>query len=694
MRFLNKTLYRVLLVLFSFAFLMMIFEPYTDVGFVEPLSVVLLAILLFVLLRKLFNKLKKLSEKTLKIIIASAFIVFVGFQVISVSQAQIQIFGDPWHTLNQALRLSKGIDVWDPWVQYYPNLLPFMGLQFLFIKLSSFLNVSYYVVFYAFTILINTSIWAVLVGLIWHKKAYLGAFLSIVMLLIPMNYDFILRIGYTDGIAILMLSLFAIVLNLTLKDKRFPMKRFIGLTIIFLLAYLARPNVIVVVVALLIFSLVAYFNQEKYDEIWKSFLKMFLACLIGIVLAMGVSRGLASAMNYDLNDPKVFPTVNWFYESLNFESMGEWTATDRNYTLLHPGYATAKEADLSGIKSRLTDLVKAPWKIPVLYTVKFASLWSCGTFATGTDYQLFSQMYHWSHAPSFLVENIGAINIFFETYAKALMGLFLLAIVLEIKKRREISASLFGFSILIIIGVSLFHTFLWEVKPRYQYMTIGLIMVAGSLSFKNFFEQTPHLVKQKFKNKKNIWYGLIALSLLSIGLMSTVMRLQTEQMIVVNSQFQPLDNYTPGSAKFNLAAHEQLIQKVHLANNADEFVLQSQSSDPFQLIIERQEKETWKKVYSQNVPALQMETQIKHHFMKGNYRILIKNPTADKITISAMTDTEVLDYPNKISQGDQKLSLGFQFSQNDLQNKYPFGLIMVFALLDLLLIILLKKTLL
>ena len=51
MEFLNKSMYRILLWLFIAALAIMAVQPFTDAGFVEPISVVLCAGLLFFILR-------------------------------------------------------------------------------------------------------------------------------------------------------------------------------------------------------------------------------------------------------------------------------------------------------------------------------------------------------------------------------------------------------------------------------------------------------------------------------------------------------------------------------------------------------------------------------------------------------------------------------------------------------------------
>lgn len=69
MEFLNKSMYRILLWLFMAALAIMAVQPFTDAGFVEPISVVLCAGLLFFILRFAYRKFQNMNKKGLKIFI-------------------------------------------------------------------------------------------------------------------------------------------------------------------------------------------------------------------------------------------------------------------------------------------------------------------------------------------------------------------------------------------------------------------------------------------------------------------------------------------------------------------------------------------------------------------------------------------------------------------------------------------------
>jgi hypothetical protein len=90
----------------------------------------------------------------------------------------------------------------------------------------------------------------------------LAAFVSLLMLMLPMNYDFLLRVGYSDGFAILVLLIIALRFDKIQSTGSFGIWQFVSTALLFTLGFLARPNVIIILIALAILGLVA-FSQRK-----------------------------------------------------------------------------------------------------------------------------------------------------------------------------------------------------------------------------------------------------------------------------------------------------------------------------------------------------------------------------------------------------------------------------------------------
>lgn len=686
MKFLNKTMYRVLLGLFALATVIMSIQPLIDGGsFVEPISVILLAIILYFVLRWIYQKLAKLSSKILKFMIFGLFVVFVILQIVSINAVHLMTFGDPWHIATQAFKIVQGNNVWDVWLQMYPNLVPLLALNVGFVKVAGWLHLSYWAVFYTFNLLVNTAIWIVIARFLWKKSQSLAVFVMILAVLMPMNYDFLLRVGYSDGLAILALVLLAVKFDKAIQTQKFGVGAFLTTILYFALAYMARPNVVILLVAIAICGIVAFHERKKYKNLWKSTSKMLMACIVGILFAIGAAHGIASAIDYNLKNPDAFPIVNWFYESVNYATKGEWTTVDRDYTLYHIGYATEKAADIAGIKSRLASLGQHPWQIPVLILAKFGTLWSCGTFATGTDYQEFRQGFDFTHGPGWLITNIGAINMFISTYAKALMTVFLLSILLRLWREKKVGISVFGLSILTIMGISLFHTLLWEVKPRYQFMTIGLLVIAAALSFDGLFStKTAEEVAAKFDKKKWLKIGFPIASILSLILMATVMQLQPKQIVVVNAQSHALDNYSDANNVYTLSPNQVISQEFKLSTAAAQVDLTSCSTGDLQLFVDEKVGNDWQVVARHPIVAAEPHIIINTHLSAGTYRFVVKNETNLPVGMAVMMSTQNEDIPYLISlPHHQTGSFGWSVNAGE-KTKFPVGLIVIFGLIFLL----------
>lgn len=678
MNFLTKAMGRTLLVLFALAFVFMLFQPFSDVGFVEPFSVIIIAIALYFGLSWLYRKLSESSQSRLKILILSLFAFFILLQIVIVNASHAGAFGDPWHIQAQASRLMAGEKTWDIWIQMYPNLVPMVGLDMLFIRLSEFLHISYYAIFFTFNIFINSALWAIVLRFIWWKKAAVAVFMMIVLLSMAPMYGFLINVAYSDGIAMLALAVLVWLVERLLERGSFSPLMFLATAISFAFAYLTRPNAVVVIIALGILALLAW--HKKVSGLAKPLLLMIAATIVGIMLALLASRGIAHLLGYDLNNPYVFPVWNWIYEGLNLHSGGEWTPTDRDYTLFHSGFATAKEADISGIVQRLKD-----YNILILplFLVKFGTLWSTGTFATGTDYTLFSGTFNWTHAPGWLVQNIGAFNIAWTTYSKALVALLLLAIVLRLWKNRESLMSSFGFLLLTIMGISLFHSLLWEVKPRYQFMTFALLFIAAALSLDELF--VKRTVSDKWQSRLKI--ALPVMSVISLILMATLMQLQPKQQVVVTAQQHPSDNYGYSRENLWLEPNETIYQAFKLPVAANQIDWQTGTTAPLDLTVEQEVAGNWKEVVQlrlpeMNRPAAEISEKFISEMPAGNYRFAIRNPGSKPASVQALLNTRALDYPYLIE--GKNASLAFIISQTQKVSKFPLGMIIGFAVLYLL----------
>ena len=183
-----------------------------------------------------------------------------------------------------------------------------------------------------------------------------------------------------------------------------------------------------------------------------------------------------------------------------------------------------------------------------------------------------------------VIDNIGAINIFISTYAKALMTVFLFAIVYRLwkTKRGDISFSL---AILTTMGITLFHTLLWEVKPRYQFMTFALIILAAALSFDKIFRKKLSLdlkrAKQALEDSLSN-YGFVV-----FRADANIDAKQPKQAIVVNAQQHSVNHFGYSKGSIDLGAGKSISQAFDLTTSANRIDFNSYANMEMKLILEK-----------------------------------------------------------------------------------------------------------
>jgi hypothetical protein len=374
-----------------------------------------------------------------------------------------------------AKELNQNNFQWSSWILQYKNLVPLTVLYSWMMKIGEYLHTGFYPIFFTYNIslLIGTLILIILT--LWHKNPRAATLASLLAIFLPMCYRFIIQVGYTDGASIFALS----TLIFLFEYHHINWWKLVLLSYIFAYGYLMRPNIIIAIIALFIIGI---FTYKKQKNICKFVSQLFLFCFSGILLANSAGSLLNTAYHYDVNNSKQFPVVHWIYMGLNQQKFGKYNRADRNYTLDHNGFSSAQDADIAGIKNRV--LESNPLSFSEHLIVKYGILWHEGTFQTLTDYQK-----EYVFAPKLFLNYSKPILWITQIFSKALISLFLLSIVLKLLHKKTVSKNSFLLSLLIIFGISLFHTIIWEVKTRYQFMTFFLLFFIGISTLVEQFEK-------------------------------------------------------------------------------------------------------------------------------------------------------------------------------------------------------------
>ncbi|WP_180752685.1 hypothetical protein [Lactococcus fujiensis] len=646
----------------------MLFVSQTETGFVEPISVLLLMMVLYMGFRPIFYWLSALTKQKLKWIIGLALILTVAIAILVVTQIRIQLFGDIWHIQIMAAKIAAGNFKWDEWILQYPQLVPLTYLYSIFVRLGNGIGFGFYPFFYAYNIILMIGTIGLVIHILWRRSPAVGAFSAIVALVTPLFYSFMIQVGYTDGA-----SIFVLVLLVDLFDQiRLKWQQILLVSLAFSYAYLMRPNVIIFLVALLI---IGGFSWKKNPPQFKKTSQMFVACLIGIFLAIGTGKVIDQVNHYNPQNKDAYPTVHWIYMGLNQATLGEYNSTDRYYTLDHKGYSTANAADLAGIEKRLSEY--NPVSLLAHWYQKYLILWKSGSFQMLTDYQG-----SYITAPGWLLQNNGTFILLIQTYSKALMGLFLLAMLLDFWRKKQLKINSILLSLLTIFGISLFHTLLWEVKTRYQFMTFGLIFLVGILSLTNQIE-VPSRIWQRPKVKAIVLISLPMLILLSSLLMGQYVNKKVPIQITGNNN---LNNYKQSSSQIRIPAHESIEQGVTLNADAATLILKTGADAPLDLKILSNKPDDQDVVINREI--LPQQTQLTIHNLSasglpaGQYIIQIENKNSFAVTMTGQNKVYVSLYPSLITMPQkQQSSFVFYFYGKKVNGSYNLNFIVSYIII-------------
>ncbi|WP_223804609.1 permease [Lactococcus protaetiae] len=457
--------------------LMMVFVVNTDTGFVNPIYVILTMFVLYLVFRAIDRGLQKLSVSQLRGIIALSVIGVAVSALLNVILIRVQLFGDVQICITMARQLVQGNFNWSEWILQYKNLVPLTILYSVFMRVGQFLHIGFNPIFLAYNIALLLGSVILIISTLWHKNPRAATFAALLSTIIPAFYSFIIQVGYTDGASIFALAL----LLFFFECRRLNWWKLLIIALVFAYGYLMRPNLIIALVALVIIGL---FTYKTHRNIYRKVIQLFIASIVGLLLAIGAGKVLDANYHYNSANLDEFPIAHWIYMGLNQQKFGEYNRADRSYTLHHIGFSSAQSADISGIATRLASYNPETFIFHLF--VKYGILWREGTFQTLTDYQK-----SYIFAPKFYLEHISAIRLIFQVFSKALVALFLLAVALRLLSNKKLTKNSFLFALLTIFGISLFHTLIWEVKTRYQFMTFGLLFFIGVYSLIEHFEKVP-----------------------------------------------------------------------------------------------------------------------------------------------------------------------------------------------------------
>lgn len=432
-------------------------------------------------LKPLFLKwVKKLSEKSMTRVIYATMVAIIIIQVLVIHFLPVSVYHDPFRVLVQAEQLAHGNLSWHGSLYFlrFPNNVSLTVLMAFWLKLTSLVHLStYWGIHLLSMILLDAFIFAMLrsVRRLSHQNDVV-LLAALFFLISPFAYTYYLQVFYSDLPS--MLSL-AIVFNVLIGWQSFnrPKKILtgIGLVLSVILAEVVKPNLIVLLVAVLLVAIWLFFKGRPQLNAVKM---PFILIILGFILAMPVSAGLKTVSHYKVNNDYTFPATHWIWMSYNPHGNGEYKFRDVKKLSAIPGKQAKQKYLNQALPKRLSKL--GPVRIGERWIEKAGILLDVSTIqkAYTGGFIAAPKAYQKVEIPlatlGMVVMRVGFILLYSET---------LLRCVRLWRKRHAVRNDdpQLMLTILTALGYIAFHTLLWETESRYGQVMIPLLGILCSI---------------------------------------------------------------------------------------------------------------------------------------------------------------------------------------------------------------------
>lgn len=419
-------------------------------------------------------RLDHLSTRQLRWGIGLGLLAMLIAQVVVLHVMPNTVYHDPYRVLSQADQLAAGHMTWDiTYFWRYANNVPLAYLLSLWLRLTQLVGLSTNLSVHLLSILVLDSFIALALHTIWQlsQRASLLVVAFGFFALTPFAYTYYLQVFYSDlPTMLVLLIIMRSLLNWSQKTSRQRWFAGSGLVVAVMLGAMLKPNMVVLLPALLIVGLIL-----ARQHLWRQ-AKLTLPILL-IVLGFGLSlpatKVIDVAANYQPRTAFLFPATNWILMGYNQHSNGGYSGKDVGRAIKQPSQAARQRYNLKTIPKRIKTLgvvgVIRLWvvKLGIVLNVQGIQRWYNGGFRA---------------APSWYSNHAGfyqGLTVIGYVAATLLMwGALMLKLLRwrpDLTDPHQILALL---AVTTALGYLAFHTLLWEVEPRYGQAILPLLWVA------------------------------------------------------------------------------------------------------------------------------------------------------------------------------------------------------------------------
>lgn len=555
-------------------------------------------------------RLDHLSTRQLRWGIGLGLLAMLIAQVVVLHVMPNTVYHDPYRVLSQADQLAAGHMTWDiTYFWRYANNVPLAYLLSLWLRLTQLVGLSTNLSVHLLSILVLDSFIALALHTIWQlsQRASLLVVAFGFFALSPFAYTYYLQVFYSDlPTMLVLLIIIRSLLNWSQKTSRQRWFAGSGLVVAVMLGAMLKPNLVVLLPALLIVGLIL-----ARQHLWRQ-AKLTLPILL-IVLGFGLSlpatKVIDVAANYQPRTAFSFPATNWILMGYNQHSNGGYSGKDVGRAIKQPSQAARQRYNLKTIPKRIKTLgvvgVIRLWvvKLGIVFNVQDIQRWYNGGFRA---------------APSWYSNHAGfyqGLTVIGYVAATLLMwGALMLKLLRwrpDLTDPHQILALL---AVTTALGYLAFHTLLWEVEPRYGQAILPLLWVALAAIPRQASQSRP-----RWANQASLLNGATAL-LVAFGA-AGVLGAQLPQKQVIAAQRSQLSvqyhakpkTVTPGTV---------LAEVVDVNAPANYFSVQTHAGSQVQVTLTNLATgQHYRLTMAGSVARLH------HQLAAGQYRISVQNLT-------------------------------------------------------------------
>ena len=598
-------------------------------------AIVILTIGLYLATRFVFiPRLNQIPFSRLRTAMGIGFILMVIAQILTLVIFPNTVYHDPYRVLSQADQMAANQNTWDiTYFWRYPNNVPVTYLMSLWLRVTQLFGVSTNTAIHLLSILMLDGFilyfLVVVRRLNQHNSMVIGVFAFFV--LTPFAYTYYLQVFYSDLPT--MLVLLVVLSILTRWPTYTPRQKIgsgIGLVLATLLGDLVKPNLIVLIPALLIVA--AWLGIKK--KLGKSQLMIpIILILLGFGLSSPTTQVIKQTSNYQNNPKFELPATHWMLMAYNAGTQGTYSGTDVINDNAQPNPKARQKYDIQQITKRVDKLgfwgVIKLWltKIGILLSVGDIQDWYNGGFRDAPSwYQRHAQFFN------------AMISLIYTT-ATIVFWLFLITRLatwrVSLSDQQQVVALI---AIVTALGYIAFHTLLWEVEPRYGQAILPLLMFA--------LAALPERSQRYFTNWRLVTLkrlGVAASVVIVVGTLGFAKAIadNNPQSLVVAAQRSQL-SLQYGAQPYAMAPGETITETVDLKRPANYFSVQvHDKSDVTVYLKNLDNSKQYHMAYSGDSYRLYRQ------LTPGRYQIIVRNDTKrpQNIDIVDTTNYHLADYP-------------------------------------------------